>query len=139
MPSFKFSQRSINELKGVHPNLVKVVYLALSLSDVDFAVTEGMRDMQTQLECIKKGTSKTKNGRHLTGHAVDLTPYNQKGEAITGALGDDPKNWHYFESIAKIMKQASATLNIPIEWGGDWKDPIDGYHFQLPWKNYPLR
>lgn len=139
MSKFSFSQTSFNRLKGVHPDLIKVVHLALSLSDVDFGVTDGLRDMARQEEYIKKGTSKTKNGRHLTGHAVDLTPYNERRQAITGALGDDPKNWHYFDSVAKAMKKAAQTLKIVIEWGGDWKDPIDGYHFELAWKFYLLK
>jgi peptidoglycan L-alanyl-D-glutamate endopeptidase CwlK len=29
------------------------------------------------------------------------------------------------------MKAASAELNIPIEWGGDWKNFKDLPHFQL--------
>lgn len=148
MGQFKFSQGSLNKLKGVHPNLVKVVHLGLSLTDVDFGVTDGLRDMKKQEEYVAKGTSQTKNGRHLTGHAVDLTPYNEKGEAITGKLGNDPKNWHYFASVSFAMKKASQILKIPIEWGGDWekvkvngewKDFKDGYHFQLPWKDYPLK
>lgn len=139
MSQFKFSQNSLNKLNGVHPDLVKIVHLALGISDVDFGVTDGLRDMQRQEQYIKDGSSKTKNGRHLTGHAVDLTPYNEQGQAITGALGNDPKNWHYFKSVSEAMKKAASTLKLAIEWGGDWHDPVDGYHFQLPWRNYPLR
>ena len=139
MGKFSFSQTSFNRLKGVHPDLIKVVHLALSMSDVDFGVTDGLRDMKKQEEYIKKGTSKTKNGRHLTGHAVDLTPYDERGQAITGKLGNDPKNWHYFASVARAMKKAALELKIAIEWGGDWQDPIDGYHFELTWHAYPLK
>lgn len=28
-------------------------------------------------------------------------------------------------------------LNIPVEWGGDWKTLKDGPHFQLPHGAYP--
>ena len=56
---FKLSQRSKDRLKGVHPDLVKVVEHAIEISTVDFAVLEGF-------------ASQTLNSRHITGHAVDL-------------------------------------------------------------------
>jgi peptidoglycan L-alanyl-D-glutamate endopeptidase CwlK len=34
------------------------------------------------------------------------------------------------------MLAASIELQIPIEWGGNWK-MRDGPHWQLPWKDYP--
>lgn len=137
--NFFLSQRSFDRLKGVHPDLVNVVKRAIELTTVDFAVTEGLRDCERQKQCLDKGTSKTLNGRHLTGHAVDLTPYNVQGKAITGPLGDDPANWHYFHTLARFMKMASIERKVPIEWGGDWKSPVDGYHFELTWRAYPLR
>ncbi|MCP9270530.1 M15 family peptidase, partial [Xenorhabdus sp. XENO-1] len=46
--NFKFSQRSENNLKGVHPDLVAVVRRALALSPVDFTVIEGLRTLERQ-------------------------------------------------------------------------------------------
>ncbi len=40
MNDFKLSKRSIERLKGVHPDLVKVVEKAITLSTVDFTVIE---------------------------------------------------------------------------------------------------
>ncbi|EIT3942437.1 M15 family metallopeptidase, partial [Escherichia coli] len=39
--------------------------------------------------------------------------------------------------IAAAFRQASQELNIPVEWGGDWKTLKDGPHFQLPHGAYP--
>jgi len=125
---FSFSPRSRKNLEGVHLDLVRVVCRALELSDVDFAVIEGLRTEARQRELVAAGASQTMNSRHLTGHAVDLAPF------IAGAVRWD---WPPFYQIAKAMKAAAAELHIPIEWGGDWKRFKDGPHWQLPWKDYP--
>lgn len=122
---FKLSQRSIDRLKGVHPDLVSVVKLAIERSDVDFMVTEGLRSKERQKELVAAGASKTMNSRHITGHAVDLAAY------VNGIRWD----WPLYEKIAKAMKQAAYELNIKIEWGGDWKSFKDGPHFQIQWGN----
>ena len=124
----KFSARSLKNLEGIHPDLLAVVTLALEISKVDFCVIEGIRTKQKQEQLVKAGASKTMNSRHLTGHAVDLAPY------IAGQIRFD---WPPFYEIARAMKEASHTLEIPVEWGGSWKFK-DGPHFQLPWAQYPL-
>lgn len=120
---FKLSQRSIDRLNGVHPDLASVVKLAIERSEIDFMVTEGLRSKERQKELVAAGASKTMNSRHITGHAVDLAAY------VNGIRWD----WPLYEKIAKAMKQAAYELNIKIEWGGDWKSFKDGPHFQIPW------
>jgi peptidoglycan L-alanyl-D-glutamate endopeptidase CwlK len=46
-------------------------------------------------------------------------------------------DWPLYDRIAVAMKLAAQDVNIPIEWGGDWKSFKDGPHFQLPWRDYP--
>lgn len=113
---------SKNNLKGVHPDLVKVVERAISLSTIDFRVIEGIRSKQRQIELVNKGASKTLNSRHITGHAIDVV-------ALIG--GDVRWDWPLYDKIAKAFKQAAKELNIPIIWGGDWKTFKDGPHFEL--------
>lgn len=125
---FKISQRSKDRLKGVHPDLVKVVEHAIEITTVDFAVLEGLRTPERQKVLKEAGASQTLNSRHITGHAVDL------GAWVDGEVRWD---WPLYSQIAKAMKAAAAELNIPIEWGGDWRTFKDGPHFQLPRKEYP--
>ena len=113
---------SKNNLKGVHPDLVKVVERAISLSTIDFRVIEGIRSKQRQIELVNKGASKTLNSRHITGHAIDVV-------ALIG--GDVRWDWPLYDKIAKAFKQSAKELNIPIVWGGDWKTFKDGPHFEL--------
>jgi peptidoglycan L-alanyl-D-glutamate endopeptidase CwlK len=125
---FKLSQRSKDRLKGVHPDLVKVVEHAIEITTVDFAVLEGLRTPERQKVLKEAGASQTLNSRHITGHAVDL------GAWVDGEVRWD---WPLYHQIAKAMNEAAAELNVPIEWGGDWRTFKDGPHFQLPHKSYP--
>ena len=126
--SFRLSQKSLDRLSGVHPDLVAVVKRALEISEVDFAVFEGVRSKTRQAQLFKEKATKTMNSRHITGHAVDL------GAWVDGEVRWD---WPLYHQIAKAMKAAATELNIPIEWGGDWRTFKDGPHFQLPRKEYP--
>lgn len=134
MKPFTFSRRSENKLQGVHPDLVKVVRRALTLSKRDFSVIEGLRtqERQNQLYVLRK--TQTLHSRHLTGHAVDIVPY--------------PLDWNdkaAFGELAKAMFEASRQLKIPIRWGGDWNRNgrsddetfYDGPHFELLKEVYP--
>ena len=124
---FILGSRSLSRLKGVHPDLVLVVKRAIQLTEVDFSVLEGLRTRTRQLELVRAGASRTMNSRHLTGHAVDLGAYVQ---------GKVRWDWPLYHKIAGAMKRAARELEVPLEWGGDWKSFKDGPHFQLPWKDY---
>ena len=125
------SQRSLRALKGVHPDLAKVVRRAHGLArdaGDDFIVTEGVRTLARQKELVAKGASKTLNSRHLTGHAVDLAPV--VGGGVTW-------KWPAFHPMAAHMKAAAKELGVPVIWGGDWKTFKDGPHFELDRRKYP--
>lgn len=124
--TYQLGIRSRQRLSGVHPDLVAVVERAITITEVDFTVLEGLRSRDRQRELFAKGASKTMNSRHLTGHAVDLAPW--------------PIDWDdlsKFELVADAMKQASEELEVPVIWGGDWRTFYDGPHFELDRKVYP--
>jgi peptidoglycan LD-endopeptidase CwlK len=122
---YQLGNRSLQSLSGVHPDLVAVVKRAIEISEQDFTVLEGIRNINRQRELVKAGKSTTMNSRHLTGHAVDLAPWPISWD------------WEYFYPIADAMKAAAEELDINLEWGGDWKSFPDGPHFQLSRKTYP--
>lgn len=124
---YKLGSRSLSRLVGVHPDLIKVVEHAITISETDFTVLEGMRTPERQKTLVESGASWTMNSRHITGHAVDL-----------GAWVDDRVDWSWplYAKIAAAMKNAAKDLDIPIVWGGDWKQK-DGPHFELDRKVYP--
>jgi len=128
MMSFRLSARSRDRLKGVHPDLVRVVERAIQLTGVDFMITEGLRTPARQAELKRAGASQTLNSRHLTGHAVDVAAWVD---------GDVRWDWPLYPRIASAFKQAARELNAPIIWGGDWPRLRDGPHFELDRKAYP--
>ena len=115
--NFKFSQRSENNLKGVNPDLVKVIRRALEITPVDF------------IEMVATGKSQTMNSRHLTGHAVDIIPVN-----TTWKIEE-------FKPLLKAVKQAADEQGLKLRFGINWKnDPalpietkfIDAPHVEIP-------
>ncbi len=145
---YQFGKRSLDNLVGVHPNLVKILKASITDSPVDFTITEGLRTAQKQQEYYSWGrTKKNPNTGKMTkvtyadgikrksnhqpkddgyGYAVDLYPYfddkvQVQGDAVILAL----------EEIADHIKKKAKELGIKIVWGGDWKKPYDPPHFQL--------
>lgn len=110
-------------LEGVHPDLKEVVFRAREITTVRFCAIEGIRSENRQRLLFRSGASKTLNSRHLTGHAIDIAAYTDRGVSW---------DWPLYTKVAQAMKQASKELGIPIEWGGDWRTFKDGLHFQLP-------
>lgn len=123
--SYTLSYRSIEELKGVHPELVKVVKYAIGLSTQDFRVLDGVRTKQEQLNNVVRGVSQTKNSYHLYGLAVDLVPI-VNGKFIFDIKMPNGKVDHkatkaLYAPIAKAMKQAAKELGVELESGfDDW-------------------
>jgi peptidoglycan L-alanyl-D-glutamate endopeptidase CwlK len=125
---FKFSRRSLRNLKGVHPDLVAVARKAILMTTVDFAVIEGLRTKERQRELKEAGASWTMKSRHLTGHAIDVAPY------LDGKLRWD---WPLFDEVAAAMKEAALSYEVALNWGGDWQSKKDGPHFELARRMYP--
>lgn len=128
MADRKFSQRSLNNLQGVHPDLVLCVKAALQASEVDFTVVEGMRTLEKQREYFSKGASRTMRSYHLRqpdgfAHAVDLYPYFDGKVQVTAPD-------RYWRMIAVAMKKVAADIGVRITWGGDWKSFCDMPHYQ---------
>lgn len=139
--AYVLGKRSLDNLEGVHPNLVKVVKRAIEITEQDFMVLEGVRALARQQQLYAQGRTKpgpkvtwTLNSNHFVnkktgyGHAVDLVPY--------------PVDWNdlaKFDAMARAMFQAANELNIPIRWGADWdrdgvwreRGETDSPHFEL--------
>ena len=132
----ELSASSKAKLKGVHPDLVRVVNrCAKDWTDKQFTfgLTCGVRTLEEQKVLVKKGASKTLKSRHIPApngysHAVDVVAF------IDGKVRWD---WPLYDKIAKAMKAAAKAEKVSIEWGGDWVSFKDGPHFQLPWASYP--
>lgn len=126
---YKLSAKSLARLKGLHPDIVKVVKRAIEITPIDFSVGEGLRSITRQKELYQQGATKTMNSRHLTGHAVDLFALDENGKVTW--------DWDYYWPIVDAMEQSAKELGVSIEAGAKWKSFPDGPHYQLPWSKYP--
>lgn len=142
--AYRLGAQSRARLAGVHPDLIRVVERAISLSTVDFSVLEGVRTPQRQRELYAQG--RTKPGKIVTwtltsnhfvnpktgyGHAVDLIPFPVDWEG--------PVRFPKFDAIAKAMFAAAEREKVEIRWGADWdrdgkpreRGETDSPHFEL--------
>jgi peptidoglycan L-alanyl-D-glutamate endopeptidase CwlK len=112
--SFTLSKRSHDRLFGIDPRLVAVVNTAISITKVDFGVTEGLRTKETQEAYVKAGKSQTMDSKHLIGHAVDLVAF------VNGTV-----SWelNLYDDIAEAMRTAAREHNLPLRWGAAWNIP----------------
>lgn len=151
--AFTFGKRSLERLKGVHPDLVWLAREALRESSQDFTVIEGLRTVARQRELVAVGASQTMDSRHITGHAIDCAAW----------VGEVRWDAGLYYPIAAAFQRASKALSIPVRWGGCWlrldttdKTPnvlvaeyvasrraagrkafVDMPHFELPQGVYP--
>jgi peptidoglycan L-alanyl-D-glutamate endopeptidase CwlK len=114
--AFRLSQRSLDRLDGVHPDLVATVKRAIELTEVDFGVTCGVRSLETQKQLVAAGKSQTMNSRHLPqgdgySHAVDLVAY--VGSDVAWEL-------NLYDNIADAMAEAANEVGISLKWGAAW-------------------
>jgi peptidoglycan L-alanyl-D-glutamate endopeptidase CwlK len=126
--TFALSQRSKDRLKGVHPDLVKVIEEAIKESPLDFSISEGLRTKERQKVLFDAGKSKTMNSRHITGHAIDFAVIKD---------GEVTWDFKYYQLVADHIKKVAKELNVPIMWGGDWVSFKDGPHVELNRSKYP--
>lgn len=126
------SIRSLNNMHGIHADLIKVIEHAAVIVPNDapasFIVTEGLRTLARQKQLFAAGATRTLQSRHLTGHAFD----------IAVVVGDDVRwDWPLYENMSVNILRAAHEVGVPLEWGGSWTSFKDGPHYQLPFAVYP--
>lgn len=136
----RFSKSSLERIKSIHPNLIKLANRALDIAGLmgkDFSVIEGHRSEMRQQELFEAGFSTTMDSKHryLPSLALDFLPWHSKEGSISGnslqVTHLAEKYGHTYEMmqglamaefqiIAMCFIQAASELDIPITWGGDW-------------------
>ena len=116
--SFRLSQRSIDRLEGVHPDMTAVVERAIQLTEVDFGVTQGVRTFEEQKANVAAGRSQTMASKHLLqddvfSHAVDVVAY--VGPDVSWEL-------NLYDDICDAFKQAAEEVGCAIKWGAAWSE-----------------
>jgi hypothetical protein len=113
-------------LKALNPRLAAVVRkMRADHPELRFVIGSGRRDRRLQQLAFAWGWSRTRNGSHQTGDAVDIWPL-------------DPQGRVYFDPVAQnrigaAMTKAAADLGLRVRWGGKFHGFKDGdrSHFEL--------
>jgi peptidoglycan L-alanyl-D-glutamate endopeptidase CwlK len=113
---FSLSARSLDNMRGVNPNLQAVVRRAIKLTKIDFGVIEGVRTLERQQELFDSKASQTMRSKHLAnedgyGRAVDLMAY---------VNGRGCWELNVYDDIADAMKEAAIEAQVAIRWGCAW-------------------
>jgi peptidoglycan L-alanyl-D-glutamate endopeptidase CwlK len=136
----KFSKRSLDNLKGVHPDLVRIMNEAIKETPMDFTIICGVRTAQQQQELYAQG--RTKPGAIVTnadgvknksnhqpkadgyGHAIDLYPYYNGSVQVNAPVSA-------FKTIATHILGVAKQMSVSIEWGGNWRSINDYPHIEI--------
>lgn len=128
MSKFYLGKRSMDNMIGVHPDLVRVVKRAITLTPIDFGVTEGLRSIDRQAVLLAEGKSTTMNSKHLKqddgyAHAVDLYCRDNNGNVT----------WQHqwFRLVIQAMFTAAIIEGVKIKAGGLWRTFQDSPHFEI--------
>ena len=109
--TFVLGGTSEANMRGVHPDIQRVVRRAITVTTVDFGVIEGVRTPERQKQLVASGASKTLASKHLTGDAVDLAAW---------VGGRHSWDWQLYYEIAHAMRRAAIEEGVRIRWGGIW-------------------
>lgn len=118
---FHLGQKSLAELQGVHPDVVRIVKRAIQITETDFTVFDGIRTAADQNALYRRGASQIDGfgriGKHQAqadgfGWAVDLVPWKD---------GHAQWLWPEIYLIADAMTQAARECDVPLRWGGCWQ------------------
>lgn len=130
----ELNKRSLDNLKGVHPLMVKLMHEAIKDCPIPFTITEGVRTESRQKQLYEQRTA---NGKRLTycDGVINKSNHQAKADGYGYAvdLYAEPINVNDIVNIKVIadhIKAIANRLNINIEWGGDWK-MRDYPHFEL--------
>lgn len=120
MPTF--SDRSMKRLQTCDQRLQ--ILMAEVIKERDCTILCGYRSPEEQEQAFHDGRSKAHYGqsKHNTypSSAVDVMPY--------------PIDWNDIDRLkdfANFVLGKASELNIPVRWGGNFKNFFDGPHFEL--------
>ena len=112
-----FGKGSLNNLEGVHPDIINLAKLTIRLCKYDGTIIAGggFRTKEQAEQNVANGTG-ILNSVHRKqadgyGHAVDVVPY-VSGKATWTMM--------YCAEMSDAAKIASALLAVPIRQGCDW-------------------
>lgn len=136
MQLYRFSNRSKEKLKGLHPKLIEFAEELIKISPYDFCITQGVRTVEQQQKLYAQG--RTAPGRIVTN--CDGVKYKSNHQVKSDGLGyafdiavliNNKITWEtkFYIEIGKAAEKLMKEYNV--EWGGNWKSFKDYPHWEL--------
>lgn len=117
---FRFSQASLAQRETLHPDLQRV--LDLAIQDVDFTIIEGHRGKAKQDAAVANNKSQTPwpTSKHNASpsYAVDVMPYPVD-------WSDNVKNLTRIAFMMGVIHAAGRALHVPLRFGMDFNRNMD--------------
>lgn len=115
---------------NLHPVLQRKITELIQLCNKNgykIRITQGLRTVAEQDALYAQG--RTKPGNKVTNAKGGYSMHNW-GVAFDFCRNDgkDP----YYDNDGFFTKVGKLGVSIGLEWGGNWKSPVDKPHFQLP-------
>ena len=125
---YKFGEKSLEKLNTCHEDLQKILLLAISVSNVDFGISEGHRPVERQNQLFREGKSKidgiNKKGKHnyKPSGAADFYIYHPDIE-MRRKMAYDKNHLSYVAGVIQAsaeMLYNEGIIKHKIRWGGNW-------------------
>ena len=137
---FALGERSQKFMSGMHPTLIAVFELAISISPVDFGFSEPqVRTLAYEKELVARGASKTLKSNHIlhidrTGKSEN--EYGHAGDAVPWLGGKFVWDWNLLYSVAAAVAEAARQTKVLDQmcWGGVWDQWMSQYAGKGPAK-----
>jgi peptidoglycan L-alanyl-D-glutamate endopeptidase CwlK len=141
---FKFGKRSKERLDTCHPDLIKIMEIVISRSNVDFGISEGHRTVERQNELFNQGKSKIDGINVLGKHnhkpslAVDIYTYHPDLETRK-KIAYDKVHLAYISGLVQSVAEElykKGEISHGIRWGANW-DNDNIIDFDQSFDDYP--
>lgn len=138
---YSFGKRSRSELDTCHPDLVKVMELAIRITNVDFGIHEGARTVEQQQKYFDEGKSKinpkkysspvvlAEVAKHIVIPEEDLyaksracdihVAESHNGKKLTWDDNHFCALYGFIVGAAKMLYDQGQIAH-KVRWGGDW-------------------
>ena len=131
MSGFSFGDRSLRNLAQVHPDLVKVLTLAIKSTPVDIGVLDmgGFRSEEQQQALFQRGrdghpgpivTQKDGSAGHESNHQAHADGFGHAVDVVPFMHGSPTWNWEYIFRVIPVVGAAARSLCVSLRWGGVW-------------------
>jgi len=136
--SYSWGSSSRNYLKDVFCDLKFACDKVLKVhSTVDFGIIQSVRTVAEQRELVKNGNSHTMASRHIPVKTKTIAKYPRRSQRGKRA---DSRKWAFavdimcylngkpswdsklYYAVAEGFRIVAVKFDIPIRWGGCWKD-----------------